>query len=192
MRNLLKSPKSLCLLALLCLTAGSTLLFAQQQRQLEREEQRRIRELNGRWCKQNNELVRCGMIHELGMRARMTHTVIPSYPEDAIRDGAQGQVIAAVRFDENGELAMIHILRSPHPLISRAVIDAVQQWRGRRLFTVNREPVALQSELRFNFVIENGAGRVEDSRREEQGISSREYWAFMTRWTTEDDRNLHQ
>ena len=109
-----------------------------------------------------------------------------------MRLGAQGQVVAAVRFNENGELAMIRILRSPHPLLTQSVIDATQQWRRRRLFTVNREQIRDQGELRFNFVIEGGVGRVTDPPREEQGRYSPEYSTFRTQWTTEDDRNSPQ
>jgi TonB family protein len=109
--------------------------------------------------------------------------VTPCYPEDALRAGAQGRVTSVVRFDEGGNLVLIKILESPHLSISRAVIDAVRQWRIKRLFHAGGEPTRIISELRFHYLIKDGKGRVENSSVEEQTSFSEKFTKVMNEET---------
>lgn len=107
-------------------------------------------------------------------------TVMPEYPEQALRAGAQGLFVAVVRFDEDGNFSKIRIFESPHPLISKAVVDALKQWKTRHLVDFNGVPCRIQSDVRFHFIIDNGVGRVENPSEDEQKTWSKPYREFRT------------
>jgi TonB family protein len=112
---------------------------------------------------------------EEGVRHEATFTVMPTYPEEAIRAGAQGFFDAAVRFDDKGNFDRIKVLESPHPAISKAVEEALKQWKMRVTFTGDGLPYSLYGELRFHFIIEDGRARVENPSLEEQKNRSRAF-----------------
>ncbi len=179
--NVLKTHK-LLLLVTLGVALYAIPLIAQQR--ADRAQQNAIAEFRRRRAMENRGWTRP---RELGLRHFMTHTVQPAYPEEAVQAGAQGQVIAAVRFNEYGQLSMIRILQAPHPRLAQAVREAVRQWRMRRLVLADRTPVAHEGELRFNFIIEDGVGRVETPSPAEMLEESPQFRAFKNRWTTEND-----
>lgn len=121
-------------------------------------------------------------VYEPVIRGEAINSPMPLYPEEAIRDGAQGLVDLAVRFDE-GKLTAIKILESPHPAISQAVRDAVRQWAIRPTYDSpyreTRRPVRMLGELRFHFVIRDGVASVENPSRDEQEILSPAYKKVM-------------
>jgi TonB family protein len=100
---------------------------------------------------------------EKGFRLNATHKVLPEYPDEALKAGAQGVVVLSLYHDGEGKAAYIKVLESPHPAISEATITAVRQWRW-RLFVSGGIPRPVKGKLTFYFVIEGGAGRVEDPR----------------------------
>lgn len=55
--------------------------------------------------------------------------VKPEYPELAKRIRAQGVVILQCVTDIYGNVVRIKVLSSPHPLLTKAAIDAVRQWK---------------------------------------------------------------
>jgi TonB family protein len=110
------------------------------------------------------------------LRHDAVKTVTPSYPEEAIAAGAQGLVIAAVRFDEKGDLIKITVLQSPHSAITEAVIQAVKEWKlGKNHKIDYGRPGHIQGELRFHFILENGTGRVEGPTDDELKTQSKLY-----------------
>jgi TonB family protein len=146
-------------LTFLTLTLGTVTLFGMQKDSAIRKSHRGLRTY----------------ANEHGVRHFATATVMPTYPEEAINAGAQGAVDAAVRFDEEGALDRIKILESPHPALSKAVTDAVKQWRVRPLFSAAHKPTRLHGELRFHFVIKDGQALVENPSIEEQNIQSQAF-----------------
>jgi TonB family protein len=113
-------------------------------------------------------------------RRHVVKLVKPTYPEDAQKDGIQGQVLAFVWFDKDGKLIEAKILRSPHELLSDAVLMALKSWRiapDAPLF-----PKAnYMSELRFIFVLDNGNAEVIDAAEEEQEKVSSEFTEEVSR-----------
>ena len=107
-------------------------------------------------------------------RRHVTKLVKPTYPEDALKAGIQGQVLAFVWFNKDGKLVEAKILRSPHELLSDAVLSALKSWRiapDAPLY-----PNAnYMSELRFVFVLNNGNAEVIDAAEEEQEKVSSEF-----------------
>lgn len=113
-------------------------------------------------------------------RRHVTELVKPTYPEDAQKAGIQGQVLAFVWFDKDGKLVEAKILRSPHELLSDAVLIALKSWRiapDAPLF-----PKAnYMSELRFIFVLNNGKAEVIDAVEDEQEKVSSEFTEEVAR-----------
>jgi TonB family protein len=57
------------------------------------------------------------------------HRAIPAYPITCQRDNIGGKVILHVSIDKQGNVTNVKILNSPHTDLSRAAIDAIQQWK---------------------------------------------------------------
>jgi TonB family protein len=109
------------------------------------------------------------------LRKRVTASVLPEFPEKARAAGAQGLVIAAVHFDEDGNLSEIRVLKSPHAEISSAVTKALTSWKVRPYSADSAERARIQGELRFYYVIKDGVGLVREPSIDEQKKHSREY-----------------
>lgn len=116
---------------------------------------------------------------EVSIRHDAITAPMPVYPEEAIKDGAQGLVDLAVLFDEEGNFKHMKILDSPHPAISKAVGDALKQWTVKVFYSSpyreTRLPLRMMGELRFHFVISDGVASVENPTLEEQQVESAEY-----------------
>jgi TonB family protein len=119
-------------------------------------------------------------VYEPVIRGEARNSPMPVYPEEAINAGAQGLVDIAVVFDEDGKTKRIKILESPHPAISKAVEDAVNQWIVRVSYSPEGVPARLFGELRFHFVIKDGVASVENPSREEQEIRSRAFLKVLS------------
>jgi TonB family protein len=100
---------------------------------------------------------------ERGFRLEAQRKVMPAFPDEALKAGAQGVVVLSLYQDAEGLAAKIKVLESPHPAISEAAIKAVEQWKWRR-FVKGGIGRPVQGKLTFYFIIENGSGRVEDPR----------------------------
>jgi len=113
---------------------------------------------------------------------------MPQFPASASEAGIQGLVSVIVEFNEQGEVTRVALnkqaskfarttreqllyetnpdSRPRGPFITDqrlfdAVSTAVRQWKTRKLER-ETDPLMLRSELTFNFIIENGQGRVEE------------------------------
>ena len=93
--------------------------------------------------------------------------VMPEYPDEALRNGAQGIVVIAVVFDAEGQLSKAEVLEAPHPAIKRATLDALRFWRTGR-YGDESGPYRMAGWLSFSFVIENGHGRVDYTKRTDE------------------------
>ena len=88
-------------------------------------------------------------------------TVMPEYPEEAIRQGIAGVVEVKIGTDKYGRVAKIKIQPGVDPLLTKAVVKAVKQW------TFNPHPAPdgsnryHLSRLTFNFFINYGEGQIE-------------------------------
>ncbi len=116
-----------------------------------------------------------GLIPEDGLRKRVTESVVPEFPEEALAAKAQGVVITAVHFDEDGNHSRTRVLKSPHPEISLAVTKALTRWKVKPYLVDSVLKARIQSELRFHYVIEDGVGVVREPSIDEQKAHSREY-----------------
>jgi TonB family protein len=83
------------------------------------------------------------------VQGMLMHQVAPVYPDQAKRYGIQGSVVLKAMIGRDGRIADLTAISGPPELIP-AAISAVQQWRYRP-YTLNGEPVAVQTTITVNF-----------------------------------------
>lgn len=115
------------------------------------------------------------LLSELSLRQRALKVVMPEYPAEALEAKAQGLVVVAVRFDTGGNLVKDRVVESPHPAITRAVEQALGQWKIKPVTLLSGEAARTQGELRFIYEIKDGEGRVSEPSREAQRKHSKQY-----------------
>lgn len=83
------------------------------------------------------------------LNGTVVHKVNPAYPEEARAKHIQGPVILRVLVDPAGNVASINVQKGD-PILAEAAQKAVQQWKFKP-FTVNGEPVEVESTVTLNF-----------------------------------------
>jgi TonB family protein len=71
-----------------------------------------------------NEVI---VIEEDSKRPRMIKRVEPVYPEAAIKEGIEGEIVLRVTTDKKGQVEKVEILNSI-PALDDAAVEAVKQW----------------------------------------------------------------
>lgn len=79
------------------------------------------------------------------------HKVQPVYPPIAIQARIQGAVLLRAVISKNGTIENLAV-ESGHPMLVKAAIEAVRQWRYRPYF-LNNEPIEIETEITVNFVL---------------------------------------
>ena len=102
-----------------------------------------------------------GVYPESYVRAHAITTAMPTYPADAIDRHATGVMQAKIAINDRGEIEQIKFNPNSHPLLRKAVADAVAQW----LFDLQPGVVIpgrmFLSRLTFKFSINDGGPLVE-------------------------------
>ena len=88
------------------------------------------------------------------MEGNLIHRVQPLYPPLARQARIQGQVVLRAVIRRDGVIENLQVL-SGHPMLVQAAIDAVKQWRYRP-FSLNGEPVEVETQVTVNFVLSGG------------------------------------
>jgi protein TonB len=81
--------------------------------------------------------------------AELVHRVDPTYPTIAREQRVQGTVKLRVTIAQDGTVLGVELL-SGSPLLTRAAIEAVRQWRYRPTL-INGKPVQTNSEISLLF-----------------------------------------
>ena len=79
---------------------------------------------------------------------------IPAYPAALANEGIEGQVIAVFYVGAGGKPDDVRIERSPHPLLSQAVVDALKGWRFDPARAADGSAVRTRMRLPFSFRVE--------------------------------------
>ena len=87
------------------------------------------------------------------LAAMLLQKVLPVYPEEARRQGVQGQVVLKAVIGKDGTIAELRPLQGPQELTA-AAIDAVQHWRFRP-YELKGKPVEVETDIRLNFQLPN-------------------------------------
>jgi periplasmic protein TonB len=88
------------------------------------------------------------------MEGNLIFRVQPEYPAIARQARVQGQVMLRATISREGVIENLQPLSGP-PILIRAAIDAVRQWRYRP-YVLNGEPIAVETEVKVNFVLSGG------------------------------------
>ncbi|MDH6166207.1 protein TonB [Variovorax boronicumulans] len=83
--------------------------------------------------------------------AQILQRHMPDYPAALADEGVEGQVIAVFYVGEAGTPEDVRIERSPHPLLSKAVLDALKGWRFEPARSADGRPVRTRMRLPFRF-----------------------------------------
>jgi protein TonB len=88
------------------------------------------------------------------MEAYLVHRVQPEYPPLAKSVRIQGEVVLQAVISRNGRIENLQAL-SGHPMLVRAAVDAVRQWRYRP-YLLNGEAVEVETQITVKFVLSGG------------------------------------
>ena len=83
------------------------------------------------------------------MEGNLIRRVQPAYPPLARSARIQGQVVLAAVITKAGMIENLRVLEG-HPMLVRAALDAVSQWRYRP-YILNNEPVEVETRITVNF-----------------------------------------
>jgi TonB family protein len=92
--------------------------------------------------------VSSGVMHGL-----LIHKVVPSYPSQALQVHLQGTVVLKAVISKEGTIEALQVI-SGDPLLTRAAIDAVKQWRYRP-YILNGEPVEVDTTVEVGFWLQD-------------------------------------
>jgi protein TonB len=81
----------------------------------------------------------------------LIHRVQPVYPPLARQAGVQGVVVLQARISRLGTIENLQMV-SGHPLLVKAAMDAVRQWRYRP-YVLNGEAVEIETQVTVNFTL---------------------------------------
>jgi TonB family protein len=95
-----------------------------------------------------------------GVRMHATRTILPEYPQDAIRSKVTGVVVAEVCIPAGGRVASIQSISSaPSKAIAESVRKALSQWRFWTVFENGRH-YPYGGKIIFYFVEQKGEFKV--------------------------------
>lgn len=83
------------------------------------------------------------------MEGNLVRRVQPDYPPLARISRVQGQVLLSAVISKDGAIQNLQVLAG-HPLLVRAAVDAVRQWKYRP-YILNNEPVEVETRITVNF-----------------------------------------
>ncbi len=88
------------------------------------------------------------------MEGFLVHRVQPVYPPLAKAARIQGTVELQAVISREGRIERLEVVKGP-PMLIRAAIDAVQQWRYRP-YVLNGEPMEVETHITINFTLSGG------------------------------------
>ena len=88
------------------------------------------------------------------MEGNLVYKVQPAYPPMARSARIQGPVVLRAIISRAGAIENLQVLTG-HPLLVKAAIDAVSQWRYRP-YILNDEPVEVETQVTVNFILAGG------------------------------------
>jgi protein TonB len=88
------------------------------------------------------------------MEGNLIHKIQPDYPPLAREARIQGPVLLQAIISREGTIENLQVL-SGHPMLVKAAVDAVRQWRYRP-YVLNGEPVKVETQVTVNFILGGG------------------------------------
>ena len=94
-----------------------------------------------------------GDVHKVGGDVKepvLVNRVQPAYPEEARKNGVQGNVILSAVVDEKGAVSKVEAVESPDPSLTQAAIEAVRKWTYKPA-TLKGKPVKVLMTVTVSF-----------------------------------------
>ncbi len=88
------------------------------------------------------------------MEGNLIYRVEPEYPAIARLAHIQGAVVLHAIIGKEGKIENLQAVSGP-PLLIRAALDAVRQWRYRP-YLLNGDPVEVETQVTVNFILAGG------------------------------------
>ena len=88
------------------------------------------------------------------MEGNLIYRIQPEYPALARQVRVQGTVVLRAVISREGTIENLQVL-SGHPLLVKAAMEAVRQWRYRP-YVLNGEPVEVETQVTVNFILSGG------------------------------------
>jgi TonB family protein len=106
-------------------------------------------------------------VDEEGMRKAASKTVMPLYPEEALKKREQGVAVMELQFDAKGDVVETSVLEAPSKSIADAVVIAAKQWKFEPIKRKrDGTPVSIRGKLTFYFEIaKDGKGQVQNPKQ---------------------------
>jgi TonB family protein len=95
------------------------------------------------------------------IRKAAIKTVMPDYPEQAVRSGVSGLVQLKLHIGSDGDVLAIKVNRKSDPLLKKAAAEAARQWKFRPYPDSQGPGRSSLSRLTFMFAIRNSEAVVE-------------------------------
>jgi TonB family protein len=102
-----------------------------------------------------------GYTSEFVGRSWATKQVLPAYPAEAIARNIQGVVETAVGINDDGQVIKVRVPPGLDPHLRKAAVAAVKRWEFIEFANKSGPGEFHTFRLTFNFIIEDGAARVE-------------------------------
>jgi TonB family protein len=102
------------------------------------------------WRDTPRDLITIRLSQEVAQKM-VSHRVEPVYPEIAKAPGIQGVVMIFVVIGKDGAIQDLHLM-SGHPLLAKAALDALKQWRYNPLL-LDGQPIDAQTVVQVNFTL---------------------------------------
>jgi protein TonB len=83
------------------------------------------------------------------LQAQLISRVEPRYPPLAVQTRTEGEVRLHAIINRDGRITSLDVI-SGHPLLVKAALDAVRQWRYRPMM-LNGEPVEVETSITVIF-----------------------------------------
>lgn len=89
-------------------------------------------------------------------------TIMPDYPQELVDEGIAGVVKTKIEMDSSGNVIRASVQPSLNPTLEKVVFHAIKKWKFiSRPIPAEAPERTIISRLTFNFIIEDGTGRVE-------------------------------
>jgi periplasmic protein TonB len=85
------------------------------------------------------------------MEGNLIHRIEPRYPPLAIQARIQGDVVLQAIISRSGTIENLQLV-SGHPMLVRAAMDAVRQWRYRP-YVLNDEAIEVETQVTVKFIL---------------------------------------
>ena len=153
--NWTKPNKNLCIIAY-AIGVGKRLYLLQSESFVS-EESKSFKNLVSSYrtlneTKQGAELSSDGSAESEKVSLELISKVEPVYPEEARKARMQGVVELSCKIDEDGNVTVLKVLKSVHPLLDQAAADAVRQWKYKPPMKYGK-PISVLSTATVRFTL---------------------------------------